>query len=203
MNVAQLLAWIKPGMLPEQAVACAVDLQRLSLPSASVQGEHELPAQPLPERVLGHEAGQFRDQLPCLMRRQVRVDAILDRREPQLLEPRLLDLPQGLGHVGQGRPAPQGQCLVQHAGRFRIPALGHSRARLAGLVLELHEIENVMRPQMERVPRSLADQRSGETRDLAQFVDISLNLGMGGLGRIITPQEPLEPTRRDPRPAGK
>ncbi len=56
-------------LLHEHPTGVLVRLERLGLPSAPIQGEHELPAGPLPERVVAHERLRAPRRAP--QRRQV------------------------------------------------------------------------------------------------------------------------------------
>jgi hypothetical protein len=69
--------------------------------------------QVLAQRVLGDERLQLAHQVGVAAARQVRVDARLERRPAQLLQPRDLDLRERLeGEVGERRPAPERQRLA-------------------------------------------------------------------------------------------
>ena len=52
--------------------------QRIGL-AAPVQGQHEQAAQPLPQRVLGGQIPQLRDQVAMTADHQVKLDAVLER----------------------------------------------------------------------------------------------------------------------------
>jgi hypothetical protein len=89
-------------------------VQRVGLPAAAIQREHQLTAQPLPEHVLGDQRFELRYQLVVAAGRQVGVDAVLERRQPQLLQPG--DLALGQRHalqLGQRLPPPQRQRITQ------------------------------------------------------------------------------------------
>ena len=107
---AQGLGQFAPGV--------RVDLQRLGLPAAAVQGQHQLGAQPLTQREFGHQFPQLRDEFAVPAERQAGRRPVLQRRKPQLLQPgRLRGGERRLPHVGERRPAPQSQRLPQQPGR--------------------------------------------------------------------------------------
>ena len=118
-----------------------VDGERVRAAAAAVQGEHQQPGQPFPQRVFGEPRTQFRDHVD-----------VVAQREPAL-QPGLLDGPTPLvqsgetgqerrfhDDVGQNRPAPQRQRPVQPFGGQRQIATGH---RLPALVSEPFELEHV------------------------------------------------------------
>ena len=80
-------------------------------------------AQPLACRMLSYERLELGDQRGVMTEREVGLDAVLERDQPQLLEPRDLVLRERLvGEIGQRRPAPErerGSCSVSRrpAGR--------------------------------------------------------------------------------------
>ena len=53
--------------------------QRVGLAANLVQSQHELAAQPLPQRVLGDEIPQLPDQVAMIAEHQVKLDAVLQR----------------------------------------------------------------------------------------------------------------------------
>ena len=102
-----------------------VDLERLGLPARAVEREHELAAKPLAKRMLVGEGLELPTSSLCRACLELRLDAVLERREPELLEPPDLLLGKGLeAQVRERRAAPE---------RERAPelrrALGAARAR--------------------------------------------------------------------------
>src|SRR5262249_25767656 len=83
-------------------------------PARPVQREHELSVQALTERVLERERFELADELRVAPERQIGIDALLEHRQPELLEARDLDLRERLvGEVGERRASPERQRLVQ------------------------------------------------------------------------------------------
>src|SRR5262245_27302897 len=74
-------------LVEERTARVAVDLERIGLTSAPIQGSHQLRAQPFTERMLIDELAELADKCVVTAEREIRVDAILERCEPQLLEP--------------------------------------------------------------------------------------------------------------------
>ena len=111
----------------QRLVCAAVDLERLGLTSGTVEGEHLLAAEALAERVLADERLELAGHLGVAAAGEVRVDAVADARQAKILQPRDLRLREpGVGHVGEGRAAPQLQGASQR-GR-RLPGLAARRA---------------------------------------------------------------------------
>ena len=132
LELAQLRAGLEPELVAHVPSAVAVDLQRLGLPPAAVEREHELAAYALAQRVLAHERLELADHLCVAAEREVCVDALLEGDQAQLLEPRDLLLGERLVvEVRQRRAAPQRQRLGAAAAPARSRFARGERA-LAG-----------------------------------------------------------------------
>ena len=149
----------RPGVdaeLLDQRPASALErVQRVGLPAAAVQREHQLAAQALAKRVLRDERLELRHQLVMAAERQLSVDAIFDRRETELLEPGDLALRERLvSQLGQRLPAPERKRLAQ-AGRplLRIVAL----SRLGDQRLEPRDVDLAGRDPQEIAGRARPD----------------------------------------------
>ncbi len=150
LQALQLLARLEAELLRQLAPRGAVGVECLGLPARAVQREHQLAAKRLPERGARHERLELADELGVAPEREVGLDALLEDRQPQLLEPGDLHLREGLvREVRQCRAPPQRQRLAQlGGGRLRVgrPRLGHelleaSEVELAGL-----DAQHVARP---------------------------------------------------------
>jgi hypothetical protein len=75
-------------LLDEEVSRPAVDLERVGLASRPVEREHELPPQTFSQRVGGDQRLQLLDQLTAGRESQVGVDALLERLQAELDEPR-------------------------------------------------------------------------------------------------------------------
>ena len=127
----QLAARLEPELARQLAPRRPVGLQRLGLARRAVQREHQLAAQPLAQRVLGDQRLELADELRVPAGGEVGVDALLERREPQLLQPRALGLRERLvGEVGERRPAPQRERLSCGAARRRAAASNVAQVEL-------------------------------------------------------------------------
>ena len=72
----------------------AVSLQCLGLAPAAVEGQHQLAAQALTQRMLSHERLELADQLRVPSAGQIGVDPVFEQRELKLFEPADLGLTQ-------------------------------------------------------------------------------------------------------------
>ena len=81
--------------------------QRLGLAAVAVEREQQLRAEALAQRFVRDEYLQLRDELGVPAERKIGVDARLERHEPQLGEPRAVDL---------GLAAPQRKRVAQAVG---------------------------------------------------------------------------------------
>ena len=118
-------------LLDEHPARLLIGLERLGLPPASIEGEHELAARTLAKGVLAHERFELADELGRPSELELRLDPLLDRGQSQLFETAGLVLRERLvGEVREGRAAPELE-------RFAAPGGCDGRARRARLVQEL------------------------------------------------------------------
>ena len=91
--------------------------QRLGLPARPVQRPHQLAPQALPQRVGGHQPTRSSATTSAVApERQLRLEAGLEGRQAQLLQPGGLGHGEGLvGEVGQRRAPPQRQGVAAGA----------------------------------------------------------------------------------------
>jgi hypothetical protein len=193
---AQLFGQHPPGVLE--------DRQRLGRPPAGVQRPHQLHAQPLPQRVRGHQRLQLRHDPALPPHGQLRLDAILDGGQTQLLQPGHLRLgSQSAGHIGQGWPAPQPQRLTQQRGGARMITGRQRLPPLAGQPLEAVRVD-ILRVDREPVPRRLElDQAAGITL-VAQPATEPGHLGLqrvGGIARRVLAVQAIDQPRSADHPA--
>ena len=108
LELLQGPARIETQLLCEDPSTLLVHLQRLSLASRTVQRQHVLCAQSLPERVGLDEPLQLHDKGRVPPAREVCFDTLLERREPELLQTRDLRLGEGLiCELRQGWTSPE------------------------------------------------------------------------------------------------
>jgi hypothetical protein len=92
---------------------------------AAVQGEHQLRAQALAQRVAPDQGFQLADELSLAAEREIGFDQLLERHEAELLEPCDLLLGKRLvGEIGQWRAAPEVKRLTEDQGGSARSAFG-------------------------------------------------------------------------------
>jgi hypothetical protein len=105
LQASQLVAGLEPQLLRQDLARAAVCVERLGLSPAAVQREHELPVEPLAQRVPADERSKLGHQNVVMPGGEIGVDPSLERGPAQLLEPRNLRLGERLeGEVAQRRP---------------------------------------------------------------------------------------------------
>ena len=83
----QPLGRIEPEGLDEELPRRTVDLERVRLSSGTVEREHQLAAWPLVQRMLSDERLELGHEPGVPPERELRLRAVLERRQPQLLQP--------------------------------------------------------------------------------------------------------------------
>ncbi len=123
----QCLSRLDPELLDERLSSVLVDVKRLCLTAATVEGEHQLAAQTLLQWVLSDERLELADEVEVPAERQVDVDPLDQRVQAKLFEPPDLMLGERLvRELGERRAAPhrerfaqQQRCTFRVAGRMR------------------------------------------------------------------------------------
>jgi hypothetical protein len=88
-------------LVGQQVADMTVGGERLRLPAAAVERQHELAVQPFPQRVLGGQLVEFGGQRVVPAERQVGVDPGFHRGQPQFLQAHGLRLDERVvGQVG-------------------------------------------------------------------------------------------------------
>ena len=114
LDPLQARARLDTEFLHQHPAGRPVDSQRLGLPPATVERDHQLLVQPLPQGVGGGERFQFADHVPMMAKREIGFDPVLDDTGPQLIQPRDLCLRERLiADLSQRRTAPQRQRVAK------------------------------------------------------------------------------------------
>ena len=120
LELAQLPPGLEAQLVDERAPRGAEALQRLRLAARPVEREHLLRAQALAQRVLAHQPFELGHEPGMTPEPEVSLDALFDRREPQLLQARRFVLREPLVRkLAERRPAPQRERRVQQRGGAR------------------------------------------------------------------------------------
>ena len=107
-----------PELVGQDLSGSLVGAQRLGLSPFSVVGQHQESPEALPPGMLSQQGLQFPDRPGLGAARQQPLDPDFLSLEAKLIESCRLGQERGLvGEVGEGRPAPQGQGVVERADR--------------------------------------------------------------------------------------
>jgi hypothetical protein len=130
LQLLELPARLDPELLDEHTASLAVGGKCLRLPARAVEGEHELGTRPLAERLLRDVGLELTDEGRVAVKCEVRLEALLERRQAKLLQPQRLGADEGLiGEVAKRRPPPERKRFAQVSRRRRRIVLGERSAR--------------------------------------------------------------------------
>ena len=203
LEIAQLGVRLEPELLVEERSEHPVRLERVGLPARAVEGDHELRAEPLVERVEAGERLQLSDGLGLASDGEHRFEARLERLEPQSLEPRDLRLCERLGcEVGERRPAPERERtserrlgLVERLRAKRGPTFRHELLELLGVESARRDAQDIAR----RLRRQRARPAVALFEKPPKLGDVDLHAVSGRGRRLVAPERVDEPvSRNDP-----
>ena len=148
---------LEPKLVGKHAPGLLERLERIGLATAAVERQHQLPPEPLPERVVRERRTERRRQLAMLAEGEPDLEVLLERVDVQHLEPACLGAePRGAGQPLQRRPAPEGKRRGDRVRRGRNVAGPQRGAGLREQLLEPHGIDDRV---LERVAVGRADDR--------------------------------------------
>ena len=130
LELLQLDAGLEPELVVQAVPRLPVHLEPLGLPAAAVEREHQLGAKALAERVLGAERLELGNERQVAAERELGVDPLLDRGQPQLLEPLHLD-PREAARTRDRRAAVRATAPPRRAASSAAAAGSPGRERLA------------------------------------------------------------------------
>ena len=156
LELLERRARLDPEFLRERAPGVGVGVERIRLAAAAVERDHLLPAQAFAQGLAADHGLELGGDLAVAPEREVRLDAILERRQPELLERSRRALCERLAReIGQRRAAPERERLAQVARRgLRAPG-DELLARMPDGRFEAVEVE-LTRPDVEDVSRAAA-----------------------------------------------
>src|SRR5262249_35900273 len=103
-------------LLDERLTGLPVSLEGLRLPARAVEGQHELPAEPLPQRILGHEGLELPHALRVAPELDLGIDHLLVGGGAELLHAGDLDLGEQLvGEIRERRTAPERERFAEES----------------------------------------------------------------------------------------
>jgi hypothetical protein len=181
LQAPQLRAGLDADRLDQHGARVAVGMQRRCLAAAAVQREHPQRVQPFAERLAGDQRVELADHVRVAPGGEVLADRLLDRPEPQLLEPADLERRERLGgDVVERRPAPQRERVARRA-------RGDEALEAADV-----ELAPVAEPQLVAAPAGddLGAVARGRER-LADVRDVALDHLGSGRRRGLAP-EPVD-----------
>ena len=190
LELAQLGPRLDPELVHERGPQLAECAQRVGLAPGTVERQEPLMPEPLAQRVVRGQRLELRDRLLVSAAGQQRIHLRLERAEAFLLQPRLLRA--GELHavdVGQRRPAPQRQRLVEDPnGSFRIPA-SQRVTSIGGELLESQSVELAGRDAQYIPGRASLQAVSlpNRAKGLAQLREPDLKVGSGPVGSKLRP----------------
>ena len=182
MKLPQRGARLDAEPVHERDARGLVDLERLGLPARAVQGEHQLGAEMLAERIGACESVELADQLRVAAVGEIALDPLLETGEAKLLQ--ACDLGFGeapVGEVGQRVSSPERERLR------RLPVVPQE--------LETAEIE-LLRPEPQQISARLRLQ-AVPAEHLAQLRDVHLERLSRRLGRLLVPEGLDQPIVRN------
>ena len=102
VQVPQRFPGVDAELAGEQVAGTPVGGERLGLPAAAIQRQHELAVQPLPQRMLGDQVLQLAGERVVPAKRQVSIDPRLQRGEPEFFQAGCLGPDERVvGQIGQ------------------------------------------------------------------------------------------------------
>ena len=180
----QLGRGVEPELVREREPRRAVDLERLGVAPRAVEREHQLAAQPLPERVRRDERLELGHEVVVPAEAELAGEPLLLGVEPKPLEPGDLGAGKGLeGEVVERRPAPE----RERVGEQRAARAGRSGARLLEEPLEAQARRPLSGSSASRYPGGSVRSASRPDR-LAQRVDGVLQRAERGARRVGAPE---------------
>ncbi len=198
LELLQLRARVEAELVGQVPAGVLVGLERRALASVGVQRKHQQAPQPLPARLLRDETAQLGDGLPAGALADPHLVQLLDRLEPQLLEPVGLAPGERLGRditQGGARPVRQGR-LERRAGVLPGARCG-CLPSLAQTTLEARDIELVIGDRQPVTGRGGGQSARLGAECVAEPGDVDLH-GLDGAERLlIGPQAVGQQVGRD------
>ena len=189
MQLLQLAAGLETQLVTQERASLLVHGEPFRLASRPVERHHQLRAEMLPKRMLGSESFELGNECQLTAEREVRVDSLLDRPKPKLLEALHFEAAERLElQVGERTTLPELlRRSQQSCGRRRTPRT-ECLTPLRGQLLEALEIEltRLEAQQVTRCPRResrLVAARGG--KHLAQSGDVITERVVGGVPTLL------------------
>ena len=151
LKLLQLGTWLDGQFLDEQGARGAVDLERFGLATCAVEGKHQLPTRPLPQRLPVDQCAQHRERFFLASERDQPVRPIGLSRGSELVEPADLGLRERFeAKVGECVASPEGErgrqrplCLSIAVAVEERPSLGREPPELDSVQLAGPEAKEI------------------------------------------------------------
>src|SRR5207302_5624170 len=160
LQAAKFLTRLEAELLRQHFPRCLKRRQGIRLAAGAVQGAHQLGAEVLAKWMLLDELLELADELAVAADLQFGVDAVLQRRQPSLLEPTDFVARERLeSEVVERRPAPQcerGTEILRALARLQPAGLGREP-------LEARQVE-ALRIDAQHISGRLRHDRFGADR---------------------------------------
>jgi hypothetical protein len=164
IQALQILARFKTKIVQQHPSRLAVDIERIGLPPAAIQSEHQLPQQPLAVRVAADEYLQFADHVAAVTEQQVGLDPVLHRGKARFLQARDLALSKRLvGQVGERLAPPQAQRALEPLAGVRQVTADELVARVGDHRLEASGVDLIGRDR-QQITAAARQQQLGTQR---------------------------------------
>ncbi len=174
-----------------------VGAECLGLPAGAIEREHQLATETLAQRLLCDERLELGDERLVPSKREVRVDPLLERQEPQLFEALDLRLGEGLvREVRQRLASPQRERLAQALGGLGGPALDVRAPAVLYVALEPPRVD-LLGVDLKQVGARTRDQHPGSVQRLSQSRDLVVEAVAGRVGGLPAPELVDQPVARD------
>ncbi len=195
LELAQRLARLEAELVDERRARIVVGGERVGLPARPIQSEDQQLAQALAQRMLPNERLQLAHYLGVAAERQVRLETLRKRDQPQLLQPTdLVTCKVFEPKVREGGTPPELERLPQHTACLLGGTACKQRAASLEQALEPLPIERTFFDTDDVTERMRLDHALAER--LSQLRDPDLDCLARGRGRTLTPQGIDEPLRR-------
>ncbi len=154
--------WLDAELLDKRAARCLERLERIGLPAAAVEGQHELDAQTLPQRMLRDQRLELRDEVAVAAEREVGIDSLLERQEAKLVQPADRRLGEPLiRKLRERRAAPESECVAERiCGRRRIRIGGAGDEGLEAMQIQLVRVRRARRSPAAQWPGAQSRHRA-------------------------------------------
>jgi hypothetical protein len=188
LETMQLGTGLETELLDEGAPCVGVRLECFGLAAGSVEGEHELGAETLAQRVSPDEGAELSDQLRVSAEREVGVDPCLQRRQPLVLElGERIARERLVLEIRQRPAAPEVERPTERSRRFLGLAVPELAPAFLDQQAEALEVDPI-RLDVEHVAGRARDEDAVRLEELPDPRHVLLERRLRVRGRTVTPE---------------